>query len=165
MTLPKGAATLMAAACSFLLHAPVLVHKTAGVAVWFVIVDTVTGVACARRAGATSSTEFRNKMKDKGLCFGMILGLFAGIAVMGNNWAWLVAGWWAVMFCEAISISENLRGLLARLDTGGRLAPVLNVLDRGLAFLGVQPNLPLIPANPAAPVEPAEQDSEGGADA
>jgi hypothetical protein len=133
MSAPRFGSALCGALLSFMMSAPPELGRYAGVALWFVIVDTLTGVLAARRLHGMSSAQFRLKLKDKLVCYGLILSLAAGVSVLAQTWVWLTAGWWAVCAAETISIGENLRNLLA--VAGPSLAPVAALLDRLLGVL------------------------------
>lgn len=119
----------LAALASFLLSAPSSLHQAAGVALWFLIVDSAAGLWLARRTGTISSSQFRLKLKDKLVCYSMILGLAGGVGVMAHTWAWPIAGFWALVAGEGISIGETLRAGLA-LSSAAWTGPVSKLLDR-----------------------------------
>lgn len=127
---PKPLAAALAAAASFVLSVPAELHRTAAVALWFVAVDTATGLASARLGHRMSSAQFREKLRSKLLCFGQILALCAGVAVLSSSWDWLVAGFWAVCASEALSILENLRASLPQAGSARSLAPLAVLLER-----------------------------------
>lgn len=119
----------LAALASFLFSAPAALSSAAGVALWFLIVDSVAGLWLARRTGTMSSSAFRLKLKDKLVCYALILGLAGGVGVLARTWAWPVAGFWALVAGEGISIGETLRAGL-RLSSASWTAPVSTLLDR-----------------------------------
>lgn len=159
MTPPKIGSALCGALLSFVSAAPPELGRYAGIALWFLIADTVTGLLAARRLGTMSSGQFRQKLKDKLLCYFAILSLAGGASVYAESWAWLVAGWWAVCAGEGLSIGENLRNLLS--VAGPALAPVAGLLDRLLGVFGkVEANVPVAPVAPAAPAAPTEGENQ-----
>lgn len=125
----------LAALASFLLSAPSSLSSAAGVALWFLIVDSVAGLWLARRTGTMSSSAFRLKLKDKLVCYALILGLAAGVGVLARTWAWPIAGFWALVAGEGISIGETLRAGL-RLSEAAWTEPVSKLLDKLLGAVG-----------------------------
>jgi hypothetical protein len=119
----------LAALASFLLSAPASLSSAAGVALWFLIVDSCAGLWLARRTGTMSSSAFRLKLKDKLVCYSLILGLAGGVGVLARTWAWPVAGFWALVAGEGISVGETLRAGL-KLSSAGWTAPVSALLDK-----------------------------------
>jgi len=140
MTVSKAVAAIVAAAVSFFLSAPESLHRVAGVALWFVVVDSVSGVVAARFAGQMTSTVFRTKLRDKVSCYASLLALCGGVGVLASSWAWVVAGFWAICGAEGLSIVENTRCLLR--GAGPQLAPVAQLLDRLTGFLSAADKTP-----------------------
>ena len=130
-----------AALASFLLSAPASLSSAAWVALWFLVVDTISGLWLARRTGSMSSSIFRLKLKDKLACYAMILGLAGGVGVMARTWAWPVAGFWALVASEGISIGETLRAGM-NLSSAAWIGPVGELLDRIMGTLKVHENIP-----------------------
>lgn len=124
----KPAFVAVASLLSFIAAAPSTLHKTAGVALWFIVADTMTGLACARVSGELTSSAFRKKLNSKLICYAGTLSLAAGMAVMAGSWAWLIAGCYGVMASEAISIAENLSGIVR--SGGPAMAPIAALLDK-----------------------------------
>ncbi len=154
----KLALAALAALVSLITHAPVTLHRIAAAAVWFIFIDTLTGVVCARISGEMSSSAFRKKLNSKLVCYAGTLGLTAGIAATSGEWGWLIFGWYAVMASEGISIAENLSGIM---KTGGpALAPLAAVLAKITSFLSTS-TLANAPGAAAAPKEGSDADGSG----
>jgi len=128
----KFMAAMFTAVITLLAHIPMSVHSASGVAIWFFLIDTATGTLTARIVkGGITSSDFRNKLHSKFTVYLGILGIAAGMAVLGQSWQFIVAGWLAICAAEAISIGENMRPLLEK--GGAAMAPVAKLLAR---FLG-----------------------------
>lgn len=119
----------LAALLSFVLSAPSSLSSAAGVALWFLVVDSCAGLWLARRTGTMSSSAFRLKLKDKLACYALILALSGGVGVIARTWAWPVAGFWALVAGEGISIAETLRAGM-KLSGAAWTGPVGELLDK-----------------------------------
>lgn len=119
----------LAALLSFLLSAPSSLHQAAGVALWLLGMDTASGLWLARRTGSMTSSAYRTKLKDKLVCYAMILGLCAAVGVLARTWAWPVAGFWALCAGEGISLAETLRSGM-KLSNAAWTGPVGELLDK-----------------------------------
>lgn len=127
MSLHKLIAVLGAYISPFLLPIPDDVHRLAVVALWFILLDTLSGVIAARIRGEIGSRSFRLGLRDKLSCYAVIIGVCYGIGVLTRTPLWLVASEYGVIAAENFSILENLRPILRK---GGKsMRPMARVLD------------------------------------
>jgi hypothetical protein len=108
MHVTKPLIVLIAAVLGMIAHVPGIVNKSAGVALAFLILDTLTGYICAGFDQNWSSHMMRLKIVAKSSQYAILLGSAAGAAVLMGNWAFVVAAWWAIIAIEAHSNIENL---------------------------------------------------------
>lgn len=130
----KALSGALAALLSFVLSAPAALSSAAGVALWFLVVDSCAGLWLARRTGTMSSSAFRLKLRDKLACYAMILALSGGVGVIARTWAWPVAGFWALVAGEGISVAETLRAGL-KLSDAAWTEPINKLLDKLMGVL------------------------------
>lgn len=90
------------------------------VAVWFFVMDTLTGYVLAAMEGrARSRTLFEGAIK-KAMQYSSLVGLFAGIGVIAANRYIIFVGIGLVVMTEATSILENVY----KMQSGGAKMPV-----------------------------------------
>ena len=130
MHVTKSLSGLVAALLAMVIHVPALVHKSAVVALGFLVLDTVTGYICAAFDRNWSSQIMRMKMVAKISQYALLLGSCAGAAILADNWSFVVAGWWAIISIEMHSNIENLVKLQSFGVNLGPVAPLLTKLSQ-----------------------------------
>ncbi|RYG95179.1 MAG: hypothetical protein EON58_14725, partial [Alphaproteobacteria bacterium] len=88
LTLPKLLFFLNSTVLTYLLSLPADAHRAAGVALWFFILDLISGMIAARIKGSITSRKLRVGMQDKFVCYGVIVGFALGISVLVSRPEW-----------------------------------------------------------------------------
>ena len=113
-----GAGSLLAP----LLPVPDFIHRLAFAAAAFWVIDTLTGVAAARRLGrAITSRQFRKLAGNKSLSYFLVLAFGFVLSVLAQHYAPMVAALSAIVGSEGYSILENARALMQGSGESGKI--------------------------------------------
>lgn len=136
----KFTATLSAACVALAATVPAAVRDATKVALFFVILDTLTGVWVAIVAHQVSSKRATEKLVTKLTQYAILVGLGAGLSVLMHVDQLILSAIWAIIAIETLSLIENL----AKLEAAGgvKLGPAEPLFRRIVAYMGINAQMP-----------------------
>jgi phage-related holin len=132
---PITLAAIFGALCTLLMHTPAAFRTDLGVLVFFVALDTITGLLTALVCRAASSHKLRTQLISKSVQYAIFVGACGGVSVLLGSWVVACWGAFALIAIEFQSLLENL----ARLQEHGgfRLGPLAKAVSLMSAFFSV----------------------------
>lgn len=143
---------------------PHTICQQLGVAMFFVVVDTITGLIVARYLHKIASKTMREKLVSKLASYSILTAVGVGAAILASSWLFVSAALLAIIAIETVSLLENL-ALWSKFGglNLGPAQPFLTMVSRYFSVMEVPPTPPITPKEtpdaqiPLPPSAPASE--------